>query len=297
MHFDYQKFPKVTIGIPTYNNCETIGKTLDSVCKQNYPNLEIVVSNDCSTDSTSEVITSFIKSNNLIHVVDQPENLGLYENMRYLLANCNSPYFMWLAGDDHISPDFISNNLDFLEGNPDYVASSSFPSYLRNGLAQDGIPLVLNSNKEARIRNFLENPYSSHNVFYSLIRTEVGKGFPHLGARYAAADWVFDMFLISKGKINTSAKGFIFLGTNGVSRTPNANRKFRTTKIESLFPMWPMSRDIVTLSGFSLIEKMEILKFVTKINFTQFKSDLLRIKGDVKSRLAQFNIWKRHLGL
>jgi len=284
-NLEIMPYPRVTIGIPTFNNSSTILETLKSVVNQTYPNLEVIVSNDCSTDETVSVISKFMSSFGLIQLINQPVNIGLYENMSFLVSNCESPYFMWLAGDDYISEDFVMNNVKFLEQNPDFVASSSMPAYVRAGIPQIGNPIELSGDKTRRIENFLRRTHSSHNVFYSLFRTEVGKNYPFLGARYAAADWVFDLYLICNGKVNTSAAGYIFLGTNGVSRTANANRKFRSTRIENLFPMWPMSRDMLRISGLELSQHGKILIGILKFNYVQLKSDLLPLKKYILTML------------
>jgi glycosyltransferase involved in cell wall biosynthesis len=278
INWNYGQYPKVTIGVPTRNNCDTIGQTLDSIINQNYPNLEVLVSNDASTDLTEQIVSDFADRFNFVKLINQSENLGLYENMEFLLVNCDSDYFMWLAGDDFISDDYILNNLQFLEENREFVASSSVPAYTINGVTYIGNPIQLNCDKGDRVRNFLQRPDTSHNVFYSLFRTEVGKGFPYLGLKYAAADWVFDLFLISQGKINTNAGGFINFGTNGISRSPNANRKFKTSTIEIILPLWPMSKYLMCLKGFGVFEKLQIFRTVTKLNLRQFKSDLKRMK-------------------
>lgn len=277
-----ERFPRVTIGIPTHNNLETIARTLESVVGQTYPNLDVIVSNDCSTDGSIRVIEHFAKESKSIRIINQSSNLGLYENMAFVLSNTTSPYFMWLAGDDYISDDFVTNNVNFLEANLDFIASSSVPVYLRGEQFEQGKSIHLACEKTERVKNFLERPYASHNVYYSLIRTNIAKGFPFLGFRYAAADWVFDLFLIGKGKINTSANGNIFLGTSGVSTSPNANRKFRTSIIEVVFPMWPMSRDMLRLGDFQFSQKLRILQSISRFNLDQLRSDIVRFKNTLK---------------
>ena len=51
----HKSFPLVTIGIPTYNRANsTLSLTINSACNQDYPNLEIIVSDNCSFDNTKE---------------------------------------------------------------------------------------------------------------------------------------------------------------------------------------------------------------------------------------------------
>ena len=60
-----KRYPKVTIGIPAYNEAKTIGKTVDSIVKADYPKekLEIIIVNDGSKDNTAKVAQEIIKKN------------------------------------------------------------------------------------------------------------------------------------------------------------------------------------------------------------------------------------------
>jgi len=62
-------YPKVSIVVPTYNRANYLKECLDSIIKQNYPNLEIIVSDDNSTDNTLEVVKSFQKKYTFIKYV------------------------------------------------------------------------------------------------------------------------------------------------------------------------------------------------------------------------------------
>ena len=55
-----KKFPLVSIGIPTYNRANgTLSLAIDSACNQDYPNLEIIVSDNCSPDDTAAIVNAF----------------------------------------------------------------------------------------------------------------------------------------------------------------------------------------------------------------------------------------------
>jgi len=53
---------KVSVVVPTFNQASYLGACLDAVYFQSYPNLEIVVVNDCSTDETIQVLEEFVRS-------------------------------------------------------------------------------------------------------------------------------------------------------------------------------------------------------------------------------------------
>lgn len=98
--------PLVTIGIPTYNRAgQFLKTTLESALAQDYEHIEIIVSDNCSTDETPELIRSY--SNSRLTYFRQEENLGQRGNMNFLVEKAGGDYFLMLHDDDIIDPDFI----------------------------------------------------------------------------------------------------------------------------------------------------------------------------------------------
>ena len=63
------KYPKLSIIVPTYNRAGYLKECLNSIICQNYPNLEIIVTDDNSTDNTEEVVKEYIKKYSYIKYV------------------------------------------------------------------------------------------------------------------------------------------------------------------------------------------------------------------------------------
>ena len=100
------KEPLVTIAIPTYNRADGyLSETLESALNQTYENLEILVSDNCSTDHTPDLVKSY--SDSRINYIRQEENLGQRGNMNFLVEEASGEYFLMLHDDDQIDPDFI----------------------------------------------------------------------------------------------------------------------------------------------------------------------------------------------
>jgi glycosyltransferase involved in cell wall biosynthesis len=95
--------PKVSICIPTYNAQDIILPTLKNIIAQNYPNLEIIISDDCSTDDTISVIKSQNIKNIKIH--RNSKNIGYAHNLNNF-PKLASGEIIFLMGQD----DFIINN-------------------------------------------------------------------------------------------------------------------------------------------------------------------------------------------
>ena len=106
--------PLVTIGISTYNRADGyLRSALQSALAQTYPNLEIVVSDNCSTDHTEELVSSF--DDPRIRYFRQPENIGANNNFNFCLQEARGTFFLLLHDDDRIDPDFITTCIEALE--------------------------------------------------------------------------------------------------------------------------------------------------------------------------------------
>lgn len=102
-----EKPPLVSIGIPTYNRANSsLPETLKSVLNQDYPDIEIVISDNCSTDQTEEYITSI--NDPRIKYIRQATNIGPTNNYNACLNAATGDYFLLLHDDDLIDADLVS---------------------------------------------------------------------------------------------------------------------------------------------------------------------------------------------
>ena len=91
--------PLVSIGIPTYNRADGyLRECLTSALKQTYPNIEVIVADNCSSDNTAELMKSF--STNRLRYYKHPKNIGPQNNFNFCLDQANGAYFLLLHDDD-----------------------------------------------------------------------------------------------------------------------------------------------------------------------------------------------------
>lgn len=108
--------PLITVGIPVFNGGRFIRKAIESVLKQSYSNIEIIVTNDASKDNSLEIIKS-INDSRLI-VVDDKINHGLPYRLNQQINLANGEYFVRMDQDDIMFPDRIKEQLEYLEKHP-----------------------------------------------------------------------------------------------------------------------------------------------------------------------------------
>ncbi len=99
-------FPLITIGIPTYNRANGfLRQAIEAALNQTYENLEIIVSDNCSTDNTPQLVESY-KCKQLKYV-RHSKNIGAANNFNFCLEQAKGDYFLMLHDDDLIDPDFL----------------------------------------------------------------------------------------------------------------------------------------------------------------------------------------------
>src|SRR5229473_2324672 len=100
--------PLVTIGLPTYNRASELKRAVESVLAQDYSNLELVISDNASTDDTQLVCERFCAQDNRIRYIRQPTNRGAAANFHEVLQRAGGEFFMWLGDDDWLDSSYVA---------------------------------------------------------------------------------------------------------------------------------------------------------------------------------------------
>lgn len=101
------KLPFFSVIIPQKDRAEYIGHTLKTCMIQDYPNFEIIVSDDCSEDNSVEVISELATRDPRIKLFAHKEHLGMRDNFEFALSQVKPGYVMALGGDDGLTPGCI----------------------------------------------------------------------------------------------------------------------------------------------------------------------------------------------
>lgn len=113
-------FPKVSILIPAYNCADTIEQAVDSLLKQSYHNIEIVIVNDSSTDKTANKLAELEKRHDNVLVYANEQNLGYLKTFNRLLTLASGEFITFVDSDDWIKSNKVEKQIEFLIANPDY---------------------------------------------------------------------------------------------------------------------------------------------------------------------------------
>lgn len=107
--------PYFSVIIPQKDRAEYLRWTLRTCIIQDYPNLEIIVSDDCSEDNSVEVVEELARQDSRIKLFAHKQHLGMRENFEFALRQVKPGYVIALGGDDGLVPGSITKMYNILK--------------------------------------------------------------------------------------------------------------------------------------------------------------------------------------
>jgi glycosyltransferase involved in cell wall biosynthesis len=234
--------PEVSIGMPVFNGEDTVRRALDSLLAQTFADFELLISDNGSTDNTSEICNQYEQKDKRVVYVRQPENRGIGYNFSYVLKQSRGKYFMWASVDDLWAPEFILENLQSFKLDSTIIASMSKVKLLDEGMPPvDTYPLM--GSVSSNIIKFLKSPCY---CLYALYKRDIlRKCYDEVD--FYGHDWEIVMKTLVYGKYYEVDRYLFFRGCNGLSTKgiiANLNLN-RTRLIDRVFPLFPLTTKIL----------------------------------------------------
>ncbi len=193
----------ITIGIPVFNDQNSISRCIDSALEQTSDLVKIIIADNCSTDDTSSICQDYASRHDKITYIRHEKNIGGYENFKFLAELCDTDYFMWLASDDWISKDFIKKSYDFLSKNIDYVLVTATSAYYDPNsnafLFATSTSSIESNDSTTRAIDYI-NSLTDNSEFYGLYRASSIELDKH---KVIGSDWLWGVKTAIKGKIKS----------------------------------------------------------------------------------------------
>ena len=151
-----QKFKKelISIVLPAYNSNKYISLTIDSVLNQDYPNWELIITDDCSTDNTLKTLNQYSKTDTRIRVHKLKVNSGAAITRNHSLKYCNSNYVAFIDSDDTWNKEKLGLQLDFMQKNNYPI---SFTSYKLVNESGGDLKRIIRVKKKVNYDSYLKN--------------------------------------------------------------------------------------------------------------------------------------------
>jgi glycosyltransferase involved in cell wall biosynthesis len=228
----------VTVGMPVFNGEPYVRKAIESILEQTYANLEIIVSDNASSDATGAIALEYARRDSRIRYIRRDLNRGSTWNFDSVLQAARGRYFMWAAVDDWRSPGSIAAMFRALQADAETVTAGT-PYVL---VGPDGVQVgdrlvpidVTSESAWERVRAIVPHRLAGAYT-YALHRSEVirryrfkpfafiphtAKGMEHSFLCYLAA--AGKMVTVSDGSRPESALVHVVARTQILARTPYA---------------------------------------------------------------------------
>jgi len=111
---------RVSVIMPTYNSEEYLAKSIDSILYQTYKDLELIICDDASTDSTLNIIKKYVIKDSRIKYVQNEQNMGAAYSRNRCIEIANGDFICLQDSDDISVKDRIEKQVEFLEENKEF---------------------------------------------------------------------------------------------------------------------------------------------------------------------------------
>lgn len=182
--------PLLSIVIPTYTREQMLVGTLDSIKDQSYlpvEKIEIIISNDCSKDSTSSVVKNYQEQypHLPITLVDQEKNLGGPGNWKFCQHAAQGEYLFLLSDDDHLHLDFLKEYMKVLESNETYDLVFSGITFCDKEMAElSDKKLTPHVGEHTCLKALYQQLDSHHMVMSTIYRTDLFNKYSGWNPKY-----------------------------------------------------------------------------------------------------------------
>ncbi len=205
--------PLVTIAIPTFNREAFVANCVHSALSQTYPNIEVLVSDNASTDDTIATLASI--DDPRLRVLTNPENVGAAGNFNKCVREARGQYLVLAADDNAFDPRFIEKCMRLVEKEPDLpIVLSGYDVLIMGEFSKDDrrrVPARLSKKLGTGIwrgtdilKEYLGGKISAQ-LLSSLIRTDIIRANGGYSAHPCAADeatWISILFEGKAGLVN-----------------------------------------------------------------------------------------------
>ncbi len=166
----------VAIALPVYNGADDFEEALLSFQNQTYPNFELVICDNASTDATREIAERFARSDPRFIYSWQSEFLNARDNFlrAYRLTNRSHKYFLWACDDNVWHPEFLEKLVGYMESNPNCSACGYYLHHFGGGRDAHELKVpMLDLYKKSRLTQFIFERFSLVSLYSLMRRTAI----------------------------------------------------------------------------------------------------------------------------
>jgi glycosyltransferase involved in cell wall biosynthesis len=219
-NLDQNYRPLVSVGLPVFNGERFLAQTINSILGQTLKDLELIISDNASTDATADICHQFASEDKRIRYFRQSRNRGAAYNWNFVVAQSRGKYFKWASAHDYLHETFLDRCVEVLRSNADVVLCFSRTSLVTDGdefIEYDTNDLPFLQDKASERFLALMTKSGTANECSGLIRlpclkrTRLDRAYPH-GDKVLMAElaihgtfWMIDESLFHRRTCDTSS--------------------------------------------------------------------------------------------
>ncbi len=281
--------------MPVFNGEKTVAAAIESLLQQSFSDFQLIVSDNASTDATSEICNELAREDSRIFYFRQAINIGAEANFDFVLQAADSEYFMWAAADDVRSRDFLALCVSYLDSNSGYIGSTCPTRF--EGMEPDPIRMgdrtLCDDDVNENIIAFFED-WHANGRFYSLFRRKELGFWLHQPKHFLGADWALIVQLLKIGKFCRLDYGHVELGRHGASNQLKIFSRYRTGFVHWFVPFLDLSRIAMkSAQAANRRQKLLLMWRLCRLNFRAARKQILHetrlkfseIQRSIKTRM------------
>lgn len=113
--------PELSVGLAVRNARDVVGRCVESVLSQDFIDLELVISDNCSDDGTHDLLHEYAHADRRVRLNFNDVNVGIHANVNRVLAMSRGTYFRWISSDDWLEPGCLSACVSALRARDDAI--------------------------------------------------------------------------------------------------------------------------------------------------------------------------------
>jgi glycosyltransferase involved in cell wall biosynthesis len=195
--------PLVSVLMTAFNREDYIEEAIESVLSSTYTNFELIIVDDCSSDSTFKIARKYESKDNRIKVYVNEVNLGDYPNRNKAASYAIGKYLKYVDSDDKLYPEGLKYCVQCMQENEEAEWAIFYPKEISK-------EFLLNS-KEAIEWHFFKTPYLKAGPGGTILKSDFFFSLGKYPIRYGPAnDMYFNLLAASKGNVLVIKDNFLF---------------------------------------------------------------------------------------
>lgn len=237
--------PTVSIGMPVHNGGPKFEKALRAVLGQTARDIEVIVSDNGSTDETADIARRHAENDPRVRYIRHDPAIGAFENFRFVLGRATAPYFMWAAADDRVAPGFVERAREILDARGDVVSVGSEVEFVHDDGTVERAPgsFALMGSARENVCRFMRAPVDNSRFYGLFRRVALDRAMPE--RTFYSADWAISLATLRDGKHARIPDVLLVRTANDPSRYMRMIDAYFPSRFGRLFALAPFTRHVL----------------------------------------------------